>query len=171
MNRKIKVGLVIAIATVAVAGAGFAIAQHGPRHGMEHGFRFGRGTPPSPEMMGRMLDGRIAGVKAALRLSPEQEKLWPAVEQAVRDAAGRMQTKMAERRAMREEMQKSGKAPDVLEMIERGSQRTAEMSAQLKGLGEALRPLHATLTDEQKEALRHALRPMRFGHRGMGWRG
>lgn len=167
MRRSVKIAL--AVAAAAIVGAGFAIAQHGPRHGMEHGF--GRGTPPSPEMMGRMLDGRIAGARAALRLTAEQEKLWPAVEQAVREAAGRVRSKMTERRAMREEMQKSGKRPDVLEMLERGSQRTAEMSAEMKKISEALRPLHATLTDEQKEALGFALRPIRLGHRGMGWRG
>jgi hypothetical protein len=30
-------------------------------------------------------DARIAALKTALRLTPEQEKNWPAVEQALRD--------------------------------------------------------------------------------------
>ena len=33
------------------------------------------------------LDARIAGLKAGLRLSPEQEKLWPPVEGALRETA------------------------------------------------------------------------------------
>ncbi len=34
-----------------------------------------------------MLDAELAGLKAGLKLNPDQEKLWPSFEAAIRDAA------------------------------------------------------------------------------------
>jgi zinc resistance-associated protein len=148
-------------ATLVIVVGGFAFAQQPP--GRDGGFRFGRGMPASPEVVQRMVDGRIAGAKAALRLTPEQETLWPAVEQAVRDGAAKRMRVGEERRGRREAGAKEGKRPDMLEMIERGSERTAEISAGLKRFGEALRPLYATLSDDQKQVLSASLKPMRMG--------
>src|SRR5436190_24037958 len=41
----------------------------------------------SPDDMAAFADARIAAVKAGLRLTPDQEKLWPPVEAAVKDLA------------------------------------------------------------------------------------
>src|SRR5579872_5200250 len=41
----------------------------------------------SPEDRAAMLDARIAAVHAGLKLTPDQDKLWPPVEAAVRDFA------------------------------------------------------------------------------------
>ena len=41
----------------------------------------------STEDRAAFVDARIAAVKAGLKLTPEQEKNWPAVESAVRDFA------------------------------------------------------------------------------------
>ena len=41
----------------------------------------------SPEDRAAFADARIAAVKAGLKLTPDQEKLWPPVEAAVRDFA------------------------------------------------------------------------------------
>ena len=54
---------------------------------------------PSPETLARLEDGRIAMIKAALKLSPEQEKLFAPVEEKIR--AG-----FADRRKAREEWAK-----------------------------------------------------------------
>lgn len=170
MKRSIKIAAGVVAASLIVGG--IAVAQQAP----DGGFRFRHGTPPSPEIMGRMLDGRIAAAKAALRLTPEQEKLWPAVEQAVRDGAAKRMKGRQEMRAKMEELRKAGKRPDMLEMLERGAERSAGWSSDLKRFADVLRPLYQTLSDEQREALAYALRPARLGeggpwrHRG-GWRG
>ena len=39
---------------------------------------------PSPETIARLQDGRIAMAKTALKLSPDQEKLWAPVEDKIR---------------------------------------------------------------------------------------
>src|SRR4051812_12226791 len=41
---------------------------------------------PSAETLARLQDGRIAMIKTALKLTPEQEKLWAPVEEKMRAA-------------------------------------------------------------------------------------
>src|SRR5262245_44769363 len=64
---------------------------------------------PSPETLARLEDGRIAFAKAALKLTPEQEKLWAPVEAKIRagfeerrEARAKWQEKREERRADRQ---------------------------------------------------------------------
>src|SRR5215475_16090655 len=45
-----------------------------------------------------LTDARIAIVKAALQLTPEQAKYWPAVEEAIRNRAMGRQVRLAARR-------------------------------------------------------------------------
>ena len=46
-------------------------------------------------------DARVAGLKAGLKLTAEQEKNWPAVETAIRDLAKERADRMADRAARR----------------------------------------------------------------------
>ncbi len=136
---------------------------------------------PSQETMDRLEDGRIAMAKTALKLSPEQEKLWGPVEEKMR--AG-----YAERSKMREEWRAKREArrgehgkheklalPDRIEqrsqrMVERATKMT-ERAGKLKEFAEVVKPLYASLSDEQKEVAKHVLG--RFGsegHRGHGRR-
>src|SRR6476660_2138445 len=88
----------IAAATVALtlAGAGLALAQQSPG-------REGRGFRPNAEDVAAFTDARVAGLKAGLKLTAEQEKNWPGVETAIRDLAkeraDRMNTRREARRA------------------------------------------------------------------------
>ena len=50
-----------------------------------------------------LLDAKLAGLKAGLKLTPDQEKLWPPFEAAVRDAA---KMRMEQMKAMMDRMQK-----------------------------------------------------------------
>ena len=176
----------LALTTIVAIGAGIAIAQQtqgpprdqpgmgmGPGMGAgmgDHGpgGMMGRRQPPSPEVMQRMLDGKIAGTKAALRLTAEQERLWPAVEQAVRDGAAKRMKMREEMRGRFEQMRKDGKKPDMLEMIDRMSERSGQASADLKKFAETIRPLYATLSDEQKQVLAASLRPKWAGEHQRG---
>src|SRR6266581_6319094 len=65
------------IAALAIAGSTAVYAQHRPW--------FHDHARLSPEDRAAFMDARIAAVKAGLRLTPDQEKLWPPVEAAVRD--------------------------------------------------------------------------------------
>ncbi len=70
---------IAAIAALAIAGSTVAYAQHN-RWFHDH-------MRMSSEDRAAFTDARIAGVKAGLKLNPDQEKLWPPVETAVRDFA------------------------------------------------------------------------------------
>src|SRR5690606_24739142 len=57
----------------------------------------------SSETRSRIEDGRLAMVKVALRLTPDQEKLWAPLEQQVRDTFKARETKRVERIEKRKE--------------------------------------------------------------------
>src|SRR5258707_11300640 len=71
--------LLAGIAALAIAGSTAVYAQQRP-WSHEH-------TRMSSEDRAAFADARIAAVKAGLKLTPDQEKLWPPVEAAVRDFA------------------------------------------------------------------------------------
>ena len=75
MNKAFLAG----VAAIVIAGSTAVYAQHRPWF-QEH-FRM------SSEDRAAFADARIAAVKAGLKLTPDQEKLWPPVEAAVRDFA------------------------------------------------------------------------------------
>jgi hypothetical protein len=117
-----------------------------------------------------LTDGRLALVKAALQLTPEQERFWPEVEAAVRDRARDRQARLANTAARVLELQ--DKSPiDVLrernpvEFMNRRSDVLLQRAADLKKLAMAWTPLYATLTAEQRRRLGFAaalvLREMR----------
>ncbi len=124
-------------------------------------------NPPSAtgEMRNFMLDAHLAGMKAALRLTPDQEGKWVAFESTVRDLA---KSYAEERRAMREEMR--DEVPNPIERMTILSERLAKGSAGLKTLAEAAKPLYDSLDDTQKRhfgPLLMALRPHERRGEGM----
>jgi len=135
---------------------------------------------PSPEMMARMEDGRIAMALAALKLTPEQEALWAPVEEKIRadyaERRKRHEERRAERKARREARGDADRAKRTLpERVERRSERMAEratrmseQAAKAKVLAAVLTPFYASLSDEQREVADHVLR--RFAG-GKGYHG
>lgn len=191
MNTVSKIGTAAALGLALCAGFAWAQMPPGPdggprghRMGMGGGMR--GGMRASPETMQRLMDGRMAGAKAALRLTPEQEKLWPAVEQAMRDNSAERAKLMAEMRPPEPAAAAPGAPPapgtvpgmgpgqergpgmrgDIVKMLEMKSKRDALASKNAQRLADALKPLAATLNDEQKMVLRFALAPGRGGHKG-----
>lgn len=135
---------------------------------MHHGQR------PSAETMQHLLDDHIAEIKTALNLTPDQEKLWAPVEQVIRDNAAAR----AKARADREAAAGQGAAPakpDPVARLERMSKRMAEQAANAQKMADALKPLYATLSDEQKTVammiIDHFQGPGRGGRHGMMMRG
>jgi zinc resistance-associated protein len=69
-------------AALAIAGTSLVYAQQGPG-----GPDRAQHWRPSAEDISAFRDARIAALHAGLKLTPEQEKNWPAVESALRDLA------------------------------------------------------------------------------------
>ena len=125
--------------------------------------------PPSPETMQRMLDGRIAMIKTSLKLTPEQEKLWGPVEQAMRDAASNRAKHMSDRLAARASGGDTGPGKlDPVARLEAMSKQAAEQAANAQKMADALKPLYATFSDDQKAVAMLILEPHGGGHGGWG---
>src|ERR1700751_6078600 len=71
----------------------------------------------SPEDRAAMLDARIAAVHAGLKLTPDQDKLWPPVESAVRDFAKLRMERAEARMKARDEAQDQQTPPDPVALL------------------------------------------------------
>jgi hypothetical protein len=151
---------IAAVAVLAIAGSTAVYAQH--RH-----WGFGH-MRMNPEDRAAFADARIAAVHAGLKLTVDQEKLWPPVEAAVREFAKlRIDRANARINATQGDQQK----PDdpVARLRERADNMATSATA-MKKIADAADPLYKTLDDSQKRRLAiltHMER--RFGG-GEGWR-
>jgi zinc resistance-associated protein len=125
-------------AALAIAGSSLALAQQ--RWGRDGGHHRWQ---PSMEDIRAFGEARLAALKAGLALTPEQERNWPAFEQAAREFGRLRIDRMG---AMRN-------AAPVSDPIERLRQRATAMSdtgAALRKLADATDPLYKSLDDSQK---------------------
>jgi hypothetical protein len=126
-------------------------------------------TPDAPRMhemadRGFLLDAKLAGMKAALKLTPDQDKLWSPFESAVRDAV------KARREAMRERMD-GDERPSPIERLNQMSDHLAKASSRLKLVADAAKPLYDGLDETQQRhfgPLLKTLRPQHSRHRDGG---
>jgi LTXXQ motif family protein len=153
---------IAAVAVLAIAGSTAVYAQH--RHWSYGHMRM------NPEDRAAFADARIAAVHAGLKLSADQEKLWPPVEAAVKDFA-KLRIDRANARMNADKDDSSQQKPDdpVARLRERAD-NMATSAAAMKKIADAADPLYKTLDDGQKRRLA-ALTHMehRFGG-GQGWR-
>jgi len=150
--------LLAGVAVLAIAGTTVVYAQHRPW--FEH-------MRMNPEDRAAFADARIAAVHAGLKLTPDQEKLWPPLEAAVRDFAKlRIDRANARVNAKPDDAQK----PDdpVARLRERADNMTASGAA-LKKIADAADPLYKTLDEGQKRRLK-VLTHMEHRADGEGWR-
>ena len=104
---------------------------------------------PSAADLNALTDARIGIVKAALQLTPEQAKYWPAVEEAIRARAVGRQGRVAALMRLREQRES-----DPVELVRHRADALSQRSAELKQLAAAWQPLYASLSPEQKQRLR-----------------
>ena len=93
------------------------------------------------------LDARIAGVKAGLRLTPEQEEEWSGFESAVHDIS---KTRADRQVALQAERQQQTGPVDFIEQMRHAAVPMSERSVAEKQLADAAQPLYASLDDKQK---------------------
>jgi zinc resistance-associated protein len=134
--------VVAATTAVTIAGSSIAFAQRDERPDGA------RRWQPTTEDMRAFQAARLAALRAGLTLTPEQEKHWPAFEQAMRDL---QQFRLNRITAIRE-ARRDGR-PQVTDPAERMRERAtrlAESGAVLKRLAEATDPLYRSLDEAQK---------------------
>ena len=105
-------------------------------------------SPPGDarEAGGFMLDAHLAGMKAALKLTPDQEKNWAAFEASVRDAA---QARRDAMRAMRDTA-RGDERPSPIERMNTMADHLAKASTEIKAIANVAKPLYDSLDDGQK---------------------
>lgn len=111
-------------------------------------------THPSTEDLKSLTDAHVAMIKAALQLTPDQEKYWPAVEDAMR-ARGKNRQARVERLA---ELRDSSPAAALhernpVELMQRRAESLGQRAADLKKVADAWEPLFKTLSDDQKKRM------------------
>jgi zinc resistance-associated protein len=132
--------LLAGTAALAITGSSLVYAQqrdHGP----------GARWHPSQEDRAAFTDARIAALKAGLRLTPDQEKNWPAFETAWRDIAKARGERMADRK---DGSGAQGTA-DPVERMRRHAEMMSNAAASLNQLADAQEPLYQSLDDSQKK--------------------
>ena len=93
-----------------------------------------------------VLNARIAALRTVLELSPEQRKLWPPVEEAIRNIAGAAMARGKQR-------SEAAAPSDFLAVIERIGDAEASRAADLKSFVAAARPLVDSLTEAQRNRM------------------
>ena len=153
--------LLAGTAALVLAGSTAVYAQHRPW--------FHHHMPLSAEDRAAFADARIAAVHAGLKLTADQEKLWPPVEAAVKEFAKlRIDRANARMNAMRDDNRDRQPLDPVTRLRERAEAMGATAAA-MKKIADAADPLYKTLDDGQKRRLAILTRMEgRFG-RG-GWR-
>src|ERR1700749_1854615 len=158
---RMKKVLLAGVAALAIAGTTVVYAQHRPWF-QEH-------MRINPEDRAALTDARIAAVHAGLKLSPDQEKVWPPLEAAVRDFAKlRIDRANARMNARSDDKDAQNQDDPVARLRQRADNMTAS-GAELKKIADAADPLYKTLDEGQKRRLR-VLTHMERRFEGGGWR-
>lgn len=161
-------------AVIAVAGTSLVYAQqrdNAPARWRGHGADYPVNRGLSQEDRAAFTDARIAALRAGLRLTPEQEKNWPAFETALRDMA----KVHAEHRAARR--QPKPRSDDPVQQLRRHAEMMSNAGASLMRLADAQEPLYQGLDDSQKNRFRllsnilMSRQPYFAQMRGHGYRG
>lgn len=167
MWKKTAVGA----AAVVIAGSMMVYAQQ------RGGFDAGRDGPrniarardwrPNAQDLSAFADARIAALHAGLELNADQEKNWPALEQALRDFS-RIRI---ERLSAARDQQQPPQSADPIERLQRRADAMTTRGAALKRIADAAAPLYQTLDDAQKRRFAMLARFMRPHERHrMAWR-
>src|SRR4051795_1395396 len=161
MEVRMKKILLAGTVALVLAGSTAVYAQHRP---WVHGH-----MRMNPEDRAAFADARIASVHAGLKLTPDQEKLWPPVETAVKEFAKlRIDRANARMNAMRDDNRDRQAPDDPVARLRERAESMGTTAAALKKIADAADPLYKTLDDGQKRRLAiltHMER--RFGG---GWR-
>src|SRR3954468_8594785 len=157
--------IVAGTAALAIGGTSLVYAQQ--RFGGPEGLQRFR---PSAEDMRAFGEARLAALKAGLMLNADQEKNWPAFEQAARDLVKLRLDRMTAARAERRDDRGGGPGAvtdPVQRLRERGT-TMADTGAALKKFADAMDPLYKSLDDGQKRRFALLARVGREGGREFG---
>jgi LTXXQ motif family protein len=121
---------------------------------------------PSAADLNSLTDMRVGLVKAALQLTPDQEKYWPPLEEAIR---ARSKNRMARLERVAE-LRDNGPTDALsdrnpVDLMQRRADLLIQRGNDLKKVADAWQPLYKTLSQDQKKRMAYvtivAVRGMR----------
>ena len=137
-------GVAGALTFLLVTGSSLTYAQ-------EHTGRMQERPRLSQSDLKALTDARVALVKAALQLTPDQEKYWPALEEAIRARSAGRHERVA---ALAEKLRGQPANVDPAELLRERADNLIQRGTELKKLVDAWQPLWQTLKPDQKERMR-----------------
>ena len=145
----------IGLTTLFISGCSLAYAQQAAAPAQTAQERF------TAADWNALTDARIAVVKAALQLKPDQAKYWPAVEEAIRNRATVRQQRLV---APKAQLGEQGELQPI-ELMRARADALGQKAESLRKLADAWQPLYATLDEDQKRRMRlltrHVLHELR----------
>ena len=167
---------VLVLSTAAMLVGSAAFAQQ-PNMGRRDGIPEIQPWRPSADDFAAFTDARVAALKAGLRLTPDQDKNWPAFEQAYRNLAKLRTDRLAASRDAGAALSDQS----FVDRLQRRADSITQFGTALQDLAKATRPLYQSLDDGQKHRFvaitrfmmqhRHFAMAHGFGpgeHHGMG---
>ena len=137
--------LVAGTAALAIAGSTLAYAQQPAPAEQSHRSHL------TADDIAAFTDARIAAFKTVLKLTPPQEKNWPAVEQALRDIGKERAARLEARRADHQHR-------DAVERLQVRAAALTDRATALRRLADAEKPLYESLDQTQKRRFDLAVR-------------
>jgi hypothetical protein len=160
-------------AALAIVGSSLVYAQErGRPGGSERPQSSERSQRPNLDDMRAFADARLAALHAGLGLTPDQEKNWPAFEQASREMAKLRLDRFAA--AVNNRRDRQPQSGDPSDRMHRRASAMTEIGTTLKKVADAMDPLYKSLDDNQKRRfamLEHMLAPRDDGQQGRELRG
>jgi hypothetical protein len=165
-------------AALAIAGSSLLYAQERGRAG---GFersqsnersQSSESSRPNMDDMRAFADARLAALHAGLGLTPDQEKNWPAFEQASREMAKLRLDRIAA--SVNSRRDRAPQSNDPADRMHRRAAAMTETGTTLKKVADAIDPLYKSFDDGQKRRfamLERMLAPRDDGQQGRELRG
>ena len=139
-----KVALAATAALITTSPIAYA-AETSSTVGMHH---------PSAAELNSLTDARVGIIKAALQLTPDQEKYWPAVEDAIRARLKNRQARLERRAELRDsDPMEVVSERNPVEIMQRRAASLTQRAADLKKEADAWEPLFKTLAPDQKKRM------------------
>lgn len=139
-----------AVAALFLAASPIAYAQGQSTDNQDHST-----SQLNPSDSNSLTDLRVEVVKAALQLTPSQEKYWPAVEDAIRTRAAHRVARLENLSDRASQLQDSHPLDLILnrnpaDFMHRRADALAQRAADFKKLGDAWQPLYQVLSPDQR---------------------
>jgi hypothetical protein len=135
-------------AALAIVGSSLVYAQERGRPGGFERPQSSERSRPNMDDMRAFADARLAALHAGLGLTPDQEKNWPAYEQAAREMAKLRLDRMAAFINARRD--RAPQSNDPADRMHRRAAAMTEIGGTLKKVADAIDPLYKSLDDGQK---------------------